>query len=68
MAEEIHKRGFASRFGYDNVDWSVFMNNMRPGTLRAAFLSVGRERALGYVAELLSGGTQVDAAVLRRPA
>ena len=25
-------------------------------------------RAIGYVAELLSGGTQVDAAVLRRPA
>src|SRR5690606_39704227 len=36
MAEEIHARGFASRFGYDNVDWAIGMKNTRVGTLRAA--------------------------------
>jgi hypothetical protein len=69
MAEEIHAKGFASRFGYDNVDWEVFMRNTRVGTLRAAFLSVSRDRAFEYVGRFLSDGSpQVDAAVLRRPA
>jgi hypothetical protein len=69
MAEEIYARGFAPRFGYDNVDWSVDMKNTRVGTLRAALVSVGRERALEYVGRFLSDrGTEVDAGVLRRPA
>src|SRR5262245_48652015 len=34
MAEEVHKRRLASVFGYDHVDWSVFMKNTRVGTLR----------------------------------
>lgn len=69
MAEEIHARGFASRFGYDNVDWAIGMRNTRVGTLRAALVSVSRERALDYVADFLSDSRpQVDAGILDRGA
>lgn len=64
MAEEIHARGFASRFGYDRVDWAVGMKNTRVGTLRAALVSVGRDRALEYIADFLSDRRpQVDAGI-----
>lgn len=69
MAEEIHARGFASRFGYDNVDWAIGMKNTRVGTLRAALVSVSRERALDYVAAFLSDSRpQVDAGIRDRGA
>ena len=69
MAEDIYARGFASRFGYDNVDWEVGMKNTRVGTLRAALVSVSRERALEYIAKFLSDSRpQVDAGVLDRGA
>lgn len=69
MAEEVHKRGFASRFGYDNVDWSVMMQNTRVGTLKAALLSVSRDSAVNYVAGFLSDRKpQIDAHVLGRSA
>ncbi|MCL4767327.1 MAG: hypothetical protein KJZ80_13935 [Hyphomicrobiaceae bacterium] len=69
MAQEIHARGFASRFGYDNVDWGVLMKNTRPGTLRAAILSVSRDSALAYIADFLSDHrAKIDARVLGRRA
>jgi len=69
MAEEVHARGFAGRFGYENVDWSVMMQNTRVGTLKAALLSVSRNSALDYVARFLSDRRpQVDARVLGRSA
>jgi hypothetical protein len=69
MAEDIHARGFAPRFGYDTVDWEVGMKNTRVGTLRAALVSVSRERALEYIANFLSDSrAEVDTGVLDRGA
>ena len=69
MVEAVHARGFAPHFGYDNVDWSVFMKNTSLGTFKAAFLSVSREHTFDYASELLAdSSSHVDAAVLNRRA
>lgn len=65
MAEEIHQRGFASRFGYTKVDWDIYLQNSAVGTRRVAFLSVMRDEMFDIIAKYLDGGAQIDAGVLR---
>lgn len=64
MVEETHRRGFAKRFGYTNVDWAVYLTNSVVGTGRLAFLSVKREETFNMVADYLADGSQVDVGVL----
>jgi hypothetical protein len=68
MAESVHQKGFAKRFGYTNVDWEIFLENSVVGTMRVAFLSVKREETFSILAEHLAGSSQIDAGILRRHA
>jgi len=64
MAEEIHQRGFAKRFGYTNVDWAVHLTNSVVGTRRVAFLSVKRDETFHLIAEYLADSFEIDIGVL----
>jgi len=65
MAESVHQKGFAKRFGYTNVDWEIFLENSVVGTRRVAFLSVNREETFNILAEYSAGSPQIDAGILR---
>jgi hypothetical protein len=69
MAEAVQKRGFAPRFGYDNIDWEAHWLNSVMGTLRFAILWTD----VDYLADdlratLARAPAQVDRQVLKRNA
>ncbi len=69
MAEAVQKRGFAPRFGYDNIDWEAHWLNSVMGTLRFAILWTD----VDYLADdlratLARAPAQVDREVLKRNA
>jgi hypothetical protein len=69
MLADVHARGFAPRFGYDTIDWSIIGRNSPLGNHHSAFLSVTRESSLRHIAQLLGDRRpQVDGEVLRRHA
>lgn len=68
MSEEVQRRGFASRFGYTNIDWHVDLENSAVGTRRLALLSVTREQTFDIMYKHLADRPKIDADVLSRRA
>lgn len=69
MAEAVEKRGFATQFGYDHIDWEASWVNSVVGSLRLAILWTD----VGYLgrdlrSQLARAAPQVDGQVLHRKA
>jgi hypothetical protein len=54
MAEDVHARGFAPRFGYPNAEWDIRMLASPLGDLRLAFLWMDGGELLSYVEQFLA--------------
>ena len=63
MAEEIHRQGFAPRFGYHGVDWDLVLTGSRVGTLRFALIWIERPNLEDYLSQYVGARTEVDARV-----
>src|SRR5919106_5062726 len=50
MVEDVYQRGFAPRFGYNNVDWEILMRNSALGNVRMAFVWMDMRHLLGDLA------------------
>jgi len=70
MAEAVEKRGFAPRFGYDNIDWEArWLNSVVAPSLRLAILWTDVDYlARDLRAVLAQAAAQVDGPVLERNA
>jgi hypothetical protein len=69
MAEDIYRRGFAPRFGYNNVDWEILMRNSALGNLRLAFVWIEIQHLIGDLSRFSTEfPAEIDSRVLERRA
>lgn len=69
MAEAVAKRGFATQFGYDRIDWEAKWVNSVAGDLRLAILWTDVDYlARDLRSQLARAAAQVDGEVLERQA
>jgi hypothetical protein len=67
MAEAVAKRGFATQFGYDQIDWEAQWRNSIVGTLRLAILWTDVDHLARDLRGVLDGASaEIDARVLER--
>lgn len=69
MAEAVEKRGFATQFGYDQIDWEAKWVNSVVGNLRLAILWTDVDYlAKDLRSQLARAAAQIDGEVLERKA
>jgi len=68
MAEAVQERGFATRFGYNNIDWEAHWVNSVMGTNRMAILWTDVDFLAADLRAQLDRAPQVDGGVLKRNA
>lgn len=68
MAEAVERRGFATQFGYDRIDWEASWEHSVAGNLRLAILWTDVDYLARDLRGLLARAAQVDGEVLERKA
>jgi len=68
MDESVYKRGFATRFGFDSVDWEAHWRNSVVGETRAAILWTDVNYLGADLRAVLSSAAEIDGQVLERDA
>lgn len=69
MVEDVYQRGFAPRFGYNNVDWEILMRNSALGNVRMAFVWMDPQHVIEDISRFPSQvSAEIDAAILKRHA
>jgi hypothetical protein len=68
MAESVQQRGFATQFGFDNLDWEARWVNSVMGTNRFAILWTDVDFLASDLRAVLDGAPQIDSWVLKRNA
>ena len=69
MVEDVYQRGFAPRFGYNNVDWEILMRNSALGNVRLAFVWTNTQHLIDELSQFSTRfPTEIDPRVLKRRA
>jgi hypothetical protein len=69
MVEDVYARGFAPRFGYNNVDWEILMRNSALGNVRLAFIWMNTQHLIEEVSRFSTQlPAEIDSRVLKRRA
>jgi hypothetical protein len=69
MVEDVYQRGFAPRFGYNNVDWEILMRNSALGNVRMAFVWMDMQHLIDDLARFSAQvPAEIDSRILKRRA
>jgi hypothetical protein len=69
MVEDVYQRGFAPRFGYNNVDWEILMRNSALGNVRLAFVWMNAQKLIEDLSRFsVQLPAEIDSRVLKRRA
>jgi hypothetical protein len=67
--EDVYQRGFAPRFGYNNVDWEILMRNSALGNVRMAFVWMDMQHLIDDLARFSAQvPAEIDSRILKRRA